>query len=236
MLCISYTNYIQGGSFTMMKIYAKVYPVEPKEGSDSKLLAFANLELGASLKVNDVRINRGPDGPFVSMPSYKTHEGEYKDFCHPTTKEFREAIAATVLDAYKRASKVAVKEGDTNPFVEVSVTKFEKDSIRALGHFTLGKEFQVNNVTVRENVNGKLFVTMPGTSYEKDGERKFRDICVPVGDKEKMIVGGIINAAKAKLAEKEPLDAQVASAEVAKKNGLDGAEKAPKKAEKAGRD
>lgn len=220
----------------MMKIYAKVFPLEPKEGSDSKLLAFANLELGATLKVNDVRIVQGPDGPFVSMPSYKTTEGEYKDHCHGTTKEFRDAISETVLDAYKRESKMAVKEGDTNPKVAVSVFKSKIEGIEAYGSFSLNDEFRVTGVNVRENVNGKLFVTMPSTSYEKDGERQFRDICAPIGDKERLIVGSIIKAAQKKLAEKEPLDAQVASAEAAKNNGRNASEKAPEKAEKAGRD
>lgn len=217
----------------MMKIYAKVYPCEPKEGSDSKLLAMANLELGSTLKVNGVRIFSGQDGPFVVMPSYKTREG-YKDHCYPTTKEFREAISETVLEAYENDSKGAAREGDTNPSVDVSVWKSDVDGIQAFGFVVIGKEFRVNNVNVREKDNGALFVSMPSTSYEKDGERKFRNVCVPVSDKENLIFGSIINAAKAKLAEKEPLEAKVAAAEAAKqKNAKGDIEPA---AEKTGRD
>lgn len=221
----------------MMKIYAKVFPCEPTEGSESTLLARANLELGGTLKVNDVRIINGQDGPFVAMPSYKAGEAEYKEFCNPTTKEFREAVAATVLDAYNRDSKWSVREGDTNPSVDVIVSKYDKDRIRAIGSFVLGKEFRVNNVTVRENTNGNLFATLPSTSYEKDGERKYRSICAPVEDKEGLIIGSIINAAKAKIAEKEPLEAQVAAAEAAKQKKAAGdADRGAEKAENAGRD
>ena len=216
----------------MMKIYAKVFPREPKEGSESTLLALANLELGGTLKVNDVRIISGQDGPFVAMPSYKAGEADYKDFCNPTTKEFREAVAATVLDAYNRDSKWSVRDGDTSPSVDVFVSKFDKDRIRAIGSIVLGKEFRVNNITVRENANGNLFATMPSTPYVKDGEKKFRSICVPVEDKESLIFGSIINAAKAKIAEKEPLEAQVAAAEAAKQKKATG--ESGRVAEKAG--
>ena len=213
----------------MMKVFAKVHPVTQKEGSDSKVLAFATLELGGALKVSDVAIVQGQKGPFVAMPSYKTKDGEYKEFCHPVTKEFRETLNKTILDAYGRDTKWAVHNGDESPSVEVNVSKFEKDGIKAIGSFTLGKEFMVNNVTVRENTNGNLFVTMPSTSYDKNGEKVYKDICSPAGDyaTKGTIVGRIINATKEKLAQKEPLEAQVASAEETKKAQTEKADKKP---------
>ncbi len=198
----------------MMKIYAKVFPYEPKEGSDSKVLAYATLELGSVLRVNDVVIRQGENGPFVAMPAYKTKEGDFKEFCHPVNKEFRDAINETVLDAYKRDSKFAVRNGGTRPSVDVTANKFEKDNIKALASMVLGKEFCVNNITVVENRNGNLMVSMPSTSYEKDGARVYKDICAPSGEyaEKGTIVGRIINVTKEKLTEKEPLDAQVAAA------------------------
>lgn len=203
----------------MMKIYAKVFPYQPKEGSDSKVLGYAILELGAALTVNDVVIRQGEKGPFVSMPSYKTKDGEYKEVCHPITKEFRDAISSTVLDAYKRSDKEAVRNGDTSPNVDVSLNKHEKDGIKALGSIVLGKEFCVNSIVVRENKNGNLMAYMPSTSYDKDGTKAYKVICAPTGDyaEKGTIVGRIINVAKEKLAEKEPLAAKVASAEETKK-------------------
>lgn len=219
----------------MMKIYAKVFPYEPKEGSDSKILGFATLELGAALKVNDVAIRQGDNGPFVSMPSYKSKDGEYKEICHPITKEFREALNATVLDAYNRDSKWSVRDGETAPKLTVSMAKFEKDNIKAIGSFVLDDQFCVNNVTVRENRNGNLMVNMPSTSFEKDGEKAYKDICAPTGEyaEKGTIVGRIINVAKEKLAEKEPLDAQVAAAQEKKTQEQPKAEKAQDKAKKA---
>ncbi|MBQ8248142.1 MAG: septation protein SpoVG family protein [Lachnospiraceae bacterium] len=203
----------------MMKIYAKVFPYQPKEGSDSKVLGYATLELGGSLKVNDVVIRQGDNGPFVSMPAFKNKDGEFKEVCHPTTKEFREALSATVLDAYNRDSKWAVRDGVTRPNVDVNMSKFEKDGIKAIGSIVLDNEFCVNNITVRENKNGNLMVNMPSTSYDKDGTKAYKDICAPTGDyaEKGTIVGRIINVAKERLAEKEPLAAKVASAEETKK-------------------
>ena len=40
---------------------------------------------------------------FVSMPSYKTGNGEYKDICFPCTKDARMEFEDAVLAAYQQA-------------------------------------------------------------------------------------------------------------------------------------
>ena len=42
------------------------------------------------------------NGPFVSMPRYKTGS-EYRDICFPCTKEFHQQFHQAVLDAYQQA-------------------------------------------------------------------------------------------------------------------------------------
>ncbi|MEG1500057.1 MAG: septation protein SpoVG family protein, partial [Clostridia bacterium] len=44
-------------------------------------------------------------GNFISMPSRKTPDGEYKDIVHPINTETREQIRDAVLLAYENAEK-----------------------------------------------------------------------------------------------------------------------------------
>lgn len=77
----------------------RIYPI--KNGKkDSKLLAFASVTLVDVFAITGIKIYDGKDGYFVSMPSMKTKDGDYKDICYPVTKEFREELINTVIDAY----------------------------------------------------------------------------------------------------------------------------------------
>ena len=70
--------------------------------TDGPVLANASVNLNGCFAVRGVRIMNGSDGPFVSMPSYKSGS-EYKDICFPCTKEFRQQLHQAVLDAYEQA-------------------------------------------------------------------------------------------------------------------------------------
>lgn len=76
----------------------KVYPAK----EPGKLLAFASVTLGGVFAVNNVRIYDSEKGPFVSMPSSKGRDGQYRDICFPTTKEMRQALNAAVLGEYQK--------------------------------------------------------------------------------------------------------------------------------------
>lgn len=65
------------------------------------LLARASLTLNGCFVIRGIKIVQGINGPFVSMPSRKTENG-YHDVCFPCTKEFREQLHATVLEAYQQ--------------------------------------------------------------------------------------------------------------------------------------
>lgn len=69
--------------------------------SGGSLLARASLTLNGCFAVKGIKIVQGINGPFVSMPSRKV-EGDYRDICFPCTKEFREQLHATVLEAYQQ--------------------------------------------------------------------------------------------------------------------------------------
>ena len=69
---------------------------------DSKLKAVASITIDNCFVVHDVKVISGTEGLFISMPSRKTPEGEFKDIVHPINTETREKISAAVLDAYKK--------------------------------------------------------------------------------------------------------------------------------------
>lgn len=68
---------------------------------DSKLKAVASITIDDCFVVHDIKVIEGKEGYFISMPSKKTPDGEFKDIVHPINTETREAISAQVIDAYK---------------------------------------------------------------------------------------------------------------------------------------
>ena len=69
--------------------------------SEGSTLANASVDLNGVFAIRGVKIMQGKNGPFVSMPSYKTGN-EYRDVCFPCTKEFREQFQSAVLGAYQQ--------------------------------------------------------------------------------------------------------------------------------------
>jgi stage V sporulation protein G len=52
--------------------------------------------------VNDIKIIQGRDGLFISMPSRKKKNGEFKDVAHPLNNETRQMIEQVVVGEYQR--------------------------------------------------------------------------------------------------------------------------------------
>lgn len=70
---------------------------------DSKLKAVASLTIEDCFVVHDIKVIEGKEGFFISMPSRKTPDGEYKDIVHPINTETRESIKDQILEAYNKA-------------------------------------------------------------------------------------------------------------------------------------
>lgn len=68
--------------------------------TDGARLATASATLNGCFAIRGIKVMSGSKGPFISMPSYKTSDG-YRDVCFPITKDFREQLHATVLEAYQ---------------------------------------------------------------------------------------------------------------------------------------
>ena len=69
---------------------------------DSKLKAVASMTIDGCFVVHDIKVVSGNEGMFISMPSRKTPEGEYKDIVHPLNTETREAISKLIFEAYEK--------------------------------------------------------------------------------------------------------------------------------------
>ncbi len=68
--------------------------------NEERLKAYVSITFDNVFVVRNLKIIDGKKGLFVSMPSRKTKEGDYKDIAHPITNEMRDLIEKKVLLAY----------------------------------------------------------------------------------------------------------------------------------------
>ena len=68
--------------------------------NNDKLKAVASITIDDELVVHDIN---GKDGYFLSMPSRKTNEGDFKDIVHPIKTEVREHLKELILAEYEKA-------------------------------------------------------------------------------------------------------------------------------------
>ena len=69
---------------------------------DSKLKAVASITIDDCFVVHDIKIIEGKEGYFISMPSRKTPDGEYKDIVHPINTPTREQIREAIMVEYEK--------------------------------------------------------------------------------------------------------------------------------------
>ncbi len=74
---------------------------------DAKLKAVASITIDDCIVVHDIKVISGREGMFISMPSRKTPDGEYKDIVHPINTETREELKKVILDAYEQEANKA---------------------------------------------------------------------------------------------------------------------------------
>jgi stage V sporulation protein G len=91
----------------------KVFPIH-----EEKLKAFVSIVFDQCFMVNDIKIIQGRDGLFISMPSRKKKNGEFKDVAHPLNNETRRMIETKVLGEYER---VLGERGERTPELSAAV-------------------------------------------------------------------------------------------------------------------
>jgi len=80
----------------------KVFPV-----SEEKLKAYVSIVLDECFLVSDLKVIQGPNGLFISMPSKRKKNGEFKDIAHPLNRETREQMERRILEEYERVRSTA---------------------------------------------------------------------------------------------------------------------------------
>lgn len=80
------------------KYDVKIHSIRP----DGNPCATASVNIYGDFAVRGVKVMSGTKGLFISMPSYKAGNGEYKDICFPCTKEAKAAFDEAVIEAYQQ--------------------------------------------------------------------------------------------------------------------------------------
>jgi stage V sporulation protein G len=83
----------------------KVFPVE-----EERLKAYVSIVLDDCFLVSDLKVIQGPNGVFVSMPSKRKKNGEFKDVAHPLNRETRERMERRILSEYEKVRTEAPQE------------------------------------------------------------------------------------------------------------------------------
>lgn len=75
--------------------------VKPLEKEDSKIKAVASITIDDEFVIHDIKVIEGPRGLFISMPSKKDFNGEFKDIAHPINTATRQYIQEKIIEKYK---------------------------------------------------------------------------------------------------------------------------------------
>ena len=184
-----------------VKVHVRHYSKE-----DSSTLGFATVNFGDKITLNDVRIVDGAKGAFVSMPSYPTKDGGYKDICYPVTKEFRQNLYNAIMNAYQTGKEQSFDMGGGDPQIKPIVTPFTRagSNIRGIASVIIDESFKIGNISVMSNGKGYMFCNMPTVKApDKDGKDTYREI-VSVSDEsfKKLMNDAIVKELRASTKEK----------------------------------
>ncbi len=83
-----------------------------KVNADGKLKAYVTVTFDESFVVHNVKVIEGENGIFISMPSRRTKNGEYKDVAHPINTEFRGVLQDRILDEYNKIDDIDEDSAD----------------------------------------------------------------------------------------------------------------------------
>jgi stage V sporulation protein G len=107
----------------------KVFPIQ-----EEKLKAFVSIVFDHCFMVNDIKIIQGKDGLFISMPSRKKKNGEFKDVAHPLNNETRRMIEGKILVEYERVLR---ERGETPAMGERPLAEDRNGDSGGMGHGVL---------------------------------------------------------------------------------------------------
>jgi len=81
----------------------KIYRTESSgKQQKSQQKAWVDVTFDNQFVVHGLKVMEGEKGLWVTMPSRKNSNGEFKDVFHPITKEAREMLIDSILAEYKK--------------------------------------------------------------------------------------------------------------------------------------
>ena len=99
----------------------KVFPVK-----EEKLKAFVSIVIDDCFMVNDIKIIQGRDSRFISMPSRRKKNGDFKDVAHPLNNDTRREMEHRILAEYDRVRGVREVAEPEKPAMAVEAAANEE--------------------------------------------------------------------------------------------------------------
>lgn len=163
----------------------------------SYLQGLASVTFDDAIRITGVKIGLGKnDSLFVGMPNYKAKDkvdgkDAYNDIGFPVTKAFRDELYGKIFDTFDNLHDgkggTLIFNADSkeriNPVVRVTPIESEQKGVKALVTITINEMFAFNNIALRENGKGELFVAYPSYKTNKIGENGkpiYQDVFYPV--------------------------------------------------------
>lgn len=145
--------------------------------SRNSTIGIATASINNCMVVKGIKLMQGKNGPFVSMPCYKTSKDgkdQWIDIAYLKTKDAQEMLLAEVKKAYAKA--VQLEEQSIFP-LKVFVTPLygREDSLRAIGNIEVDGLI-VKGIKIRESPKGGLFISMP---QYVDSDGQWHDLIYP---------------------------------------------------------
>ena len=72
-----------------------------KVAKEGKMKAVVSITIDNEFVVHDIKVIEGEKGLFISMPSRKAADGEYRDIAHPINSDTRNMIQTLILEQYE---------------------------------------------------------------------------------------------------------------------------------------
>ena len=98
------------------------------KGSWGKVRAFFDLTTQEGFTIKGFKLIEGINGIFVSMPSQKGNDGEYRDTIWLDSKSLREEVTNLAMDYYNNASDMPMKESNSETEMPNESSNMNADS------------------------------------------------------------------------------------------------------------
>lgn len=82
--------------------------------TDGRMKALVSITLDEAFVIHDLRVIEGNSGLFVTMPSKRTPDGEFRDIAHPINSDMRQEIQDAVMKVYDETDEVIPDKNATS--------------------------------------------------------------------------------------------------------------------------